>query len=245
MIQSRAFGDAGTQIVIEERLIGPEVSLLAFSDGKEAVLMPPTRDYKRAYDGGEGPNTGGMGAFGPVPGIDLDRFKREFIQPVIDGMAAQGTPYTGVLYAGIMLTPDGPRVLEYNCRFGDPETQVLLPLIESDLFEIMMACVNGGLDETSVRWQDAACVTVVASSPGYPGSYPKGLPITGLTDVQDAIVFHAGTALDPSGGVVTAGGRVLAVSAVGPHLNAARDTAYAGLDVIAFDDMHFRTDIGQ
>ncbi|MCA9931146.1 MAG: phosphoribosylamine--glycine ligase, partial [Anaerolineales bacterium] len=179
----RTFGSAGDEVVIEERLSGPEVSLLAFCDGKTAVPMLPARDHKRVYDNDKGPNTGGMGAFAPPRDVNqalIDEIMSTVIQPTIDGMAANGTPYAGVLYAGIMLTPDGPKVLEFNCRFGDPETQVILPMLDSDLADIMLACIAGRLQPEMVQRHDGGCATIVMASPGYPGSYPKGLPITGL-----------------------------------------------------------------
>ena len=193
----RSFGTAGDEVVVEERMSGPEVSLLAFCDGKTAVPMLPARDHKRAYNNDEGPNTGGMGAFAPPSDVDqalVDEIMSTVIQPTVDGMAANGTPYVGVLYAGIMLTQNGPKVLEFNCRFGDPETQVILPMLNSDLVEIMLACVEGRLQPDMVQRHNGGCATIVMASPGYPGSYPKGLPITGLDTVPaDAFVFHAGT----------------------------------------------------
>lgn len=242
-----AFGTAGTQVIIEERLTGPELSVLAFSDGKHVAVMPPTRDHKRAFDGDEGPNTGGMGAYSPVPDVTpelIDTIKRTVLEPTIAGLAAQGTPYVGVLYAGLMLTPDGAKTLEFNCRFGDPETQVILPLLETDLPRVLMACVDGTLDTLEIEWSDEACATVVLASPGYPASYPKGLPISGVDKVQDAIVFHAGTARE-NGQLVTNGGRVLAVSALGADMDAALQNAYRELKRISFEGAHYRTDIGQ
>lgn len=248
IMQDRDFGAAGGTVVIEECLNGPEVSVLAFCDGKTAVTMPSARDHKRAYEGDAGPNTGGMGAFTPPPDVDaalVERIARKAITPVLQNLRAEGKPYVGVLYAGLMLTDDGPKVLEYNCRFGDPETQVILPLLESDLVAIMDACIDGQLDQVPVQWQDAACATVVMASPGYPGSYPKGLPISGADITgDDALVFHAGTALK-DGVLVTSGGRVLAVSAVGDDLAAALDRAYTRIDQITFEGAHFRRDIGK
>jgi phosphoribosylamine---glycine ligase len=243
MMQDGAFGAAGGKVIVEERLTGLEVSVLAFSDGQNVALMPPTRDHKQVFDNDEGPNTGGMGAFGPVPDVDLTAFQADVIEPTVRGMAAAGSPYVGVLYAGLMLTPDGLRVLEFNCRFGDPETQVVLPLLESDLLDIMLACVDGRLEQTAIQWQAGAAATVVAASSGYPGAYPKGLSITGLDAVQDAVVFHAGVKLDGEA-CVTSGGRVLTVSATGATLDAALTTAYAQLGHIHFEGMHYRRDIG-
>jgi len=254
----REFGAAGDTVIIEERLSGPELSVLAFSDGRTVAPMPPARDHKRVFDRDQGPNTGGMGAFSPVPGIDDDllaEVTRTVLQPAIDGMAARGAPYAGVLYAGLMLTDNGPKVLEFNCRFGDPETQVILPLLDqtspgaASLAEIMLACAEGRLAEVAprIRWRSGACATVVMAAPGYPGAYPKGLPISGLDiagALQNVMVFHAGTTLQ-NNRVVTAGGRVLAVSGLGVDLPAALQRAYAGVTCIHFDGAHYRRDIGQ
>lgn len=243
----KAFGRAGNTVVIEEMMTGPELSVLAFCDGKTVALMPATRDHKRALDNDEGLNTGGMGAFTPVPDATpelLDEIKKRVIQPTIDAMARAGIPYKGVLYAGMMLTPDGAKTLEFNCRFGDPETQVILPLLKTDLVTIMLACIDGTLDQFDIEWSDHACATVILASPGYPASYPKGLPISGLDAVNDAIVFHAGTALK-DGQTVTSGGRVLSVSALGDDMDAALSTVYQELQNIHFDGMHYRTDIGR
>ncbi|MCP5098128.1 MAG: phosphoribosylamine--glycine ligase [Chloroflexi bacterium] len=244
----RAFGNAGDEVLIEERMFGPELSLLLFTDGKTAVPMAPARDHKRAYNNDQGPNTGGMGAYAPPPDVDqqlIDHIMQTIVQPTIDNMAAQGTPYIGVLYAGLMLTQDGPKVIEFNCRFGDPETQVLLPLLKGDLAEIMLACIAGNLQPEMVQQHDGACATIVLASPGYPASYPKGLPITGLEDVPEtAVTFHAGTKM-ANDTIVTSGGRVLAVSARGADLETAVTNAYTGVAQIRFDGVHFRTDIGK
>lgn len=250
VLLDRAFGGAGTQVIIEERLTGPELSVLAFTDGKTIAVMPPARDHKRVGEGDTGLNTGGMGAYAPVLVDDdlMDEIKRTVLQPAVDGMAARGRPYVGVLYAGLMLTPTGIKTLEFNARFGDPETQVILPLLETDLTEIMLACIEGRLRDITVEWKDAACVTVVLASPGYPDAYPKGLPIRGLErDVQypdGVIVFHAGTA-KKDGTIFTNGGRVLAVSAVGDDMSTALAKAYAAVGKIHFDGMHYRRDIGR
>jgi phosphoribosylamine--glycine ligase len=231
------------------------VSLLAFSDGRTVVPMPPARDHKRVNDGDQGPNTGGMGAYAPAPDIDsatLADLTRTVLQPAVAGIAARGTPYVGILYAGLIFTAEGPRLLEFNCRFGDPETQVILPLLSSEaghasLFEIVHACTESRLHTLDVQWQAGACATVVAASPGYPGSYPKGLPISGLEQASssgDVLIFHAGTARRDDGQVVTAGGRVLNVTAVGATLDAALNRAYEGMQRVCFDDMHYRRDIG-
>jgi phosphoribosylamine--glycine ligase len=253
LMVEREFGAAGATVLIEERLAGPEVSVLAFSDGRTVAPMPPARDHKRIYDGDHGPNTGGMGAYAPVPDLDeaaLLDIRRTILQPAIDGMAARGTPYVGVLYAGLMLTPGGMQVLEFNCRLGDPEAEVLLPLLETPLDQVLLACVEGRLDQVQVRWRRGACATVVLAAPGYPGSYPKGLPIAGLDDVGAAfapdqlVVFHAGTT-GPADRPVTSGGRVLAVSGLGDDLDAALAHAYAAAQRIHFEGMYYRRDIGK
>lgn len=246
ILVNSAFGAAGATVIVEERLTGPELSVLAFSDGKTIQLMPPARDHKRVFDNDEGPNTGGMGAFTPeVDSALLKQIETTVLQPAVDAMAARGTPYVGVLYAGLMLTPQGPKTLEFNCRFGDPETQAILPLLETDLGEILVACVQGRLHDIDIVWKGQYGATVVAASEGYPGRYPSGLPIT-LTDaMDDSLVFHAGTALDEHGQLVTAGGRVLAVSATGETLDAALIKAYAGIARVQFDGMHYRRDIGR
>jgi phosphoribosylamine--glycine ligase len=243
----KAFGDAGATVVIEERLHGRELSVLAFCDGKTAKPMIVARDYKRALDGNKGLNTGGMGAIAPADDVSqelIDSITEKALLPVIEGMKNLGTPYVGVLYAGIMLTESGAKVLEYNCRFGDPETQVILPLLKTDLYTIMLACINGTLADIDIEWHDAYCSTVVCAAPGYPESYPKALPISGVTAFSHGIVFHAGTTIK-DGQVVTNGGRVLAVTALGATLEAALEKSYAGVDSIHFDGMHFRTDIGK
>ncbi len=243
----REFGAAGDRVLIEERMNGPELSVLAFTDGKMITPMPPARDHKRVGDGDTGPNTGGMGAFVPVPDVTpalLNEVFSTVLQPVIDGMRAAGTPYVGVLYAGLMLTEFGVRVLEFNCRFGDPETQVILPLLQSDLIDICEMCVDGRLDPSAVRWSAGAAATVVLAAPGYPGAYPKGAPISGLDTLPAGVTaFHAGTAMH-DGAVVTNGGRVLSVTACGENLSGAVAQAYAGLAGVRFDGMHYRRDIG-
>ena len=243
MMIEHQFGASGNQILIEQRMTGEEISLLAFCDGKIAVPMPPAQDHKRAYDGDTGPNTGGMGAYAPVPFVskaDIEQYRKTILQPVIDGMQAEGHPYIGVLYAGLMLTPDGAKVVEYNCRFGDPETQVLMPLLETDLLDICTACINGTLADLPIRWHDRAAITVVMASGGYPGHYETGKPITGLDKLpDDVIVFHAGTKNN-----CTAGGRVLNVTATGATLTDAREKAYAAIQNIHFDGAFYRKDIG-
>jgi phosphoribosylamine---glycine ligase len=252
MLVEREFGEAGATVLVEQRLSGREVSVLAFSDGRNVALMPPARDHKRVYDGDRGPNTGGMGAYAPASDLDaaqLDAIRRVILEPAVAGMAERGTPYVGVLYAGLMLTDDGPQALEFNCRFGDPETQVILPLLETPLDEVLLACVAGRLDQVELRWRAGACAAVVLAAPGYPSAYPKGLPISGLNRVaaefapDQLVVFHAGTA-GPSERPVTSGGRVLAVSGLGGTLAEALARAYAGVAHIHFEGMHYRRDIG-
>lgn len=246
----RVFGAAGDAVVIEERLSGVEASLLAFCDGKTIVPMPPAQDHKRLLDGDQGPNTGGMGAFAPSPACPpalVAQIARTILQPAVDGLRAEGTPYVGVLYAGLMLTAAGPKVLEFNCRFGDPETQAILPLLDSDLLDILEACVEGRLSEMDVRWREGACACIVLASGGYPNRYEKGHPITGL-DAAAALpgvaLFHAGTRRDATGQLLTDGGRVLGVTAVGDSLKQALAQAYAAVAQIQFKDMHYRRDIG-
>lgn len=249
MMQDHKFGKSGSTVVIEECMVGPEVTVLAFCDGKHLVPMLSSQDHKRAYDGNQGPNTGGMGAISPSPNYTPEVARRcmeEIFLPTVAALKAEGRPFQGVLYFGLMLTPDGPKVVEYNARFGDPECQAVLSLLETDLLDIFLACRNGTLDHLNIRWKDGAACCLVLASGGYPGSYAKGLPITGLEDAgQQAVVFHAGTKLGDDGTVFTNGGRVLGVTATGPDLNAAIDSAYAAAGHIHFQDMHFRTDIGR
>ncbi len=245
-IDGGAFGGAGARVVIEEFLTGPEVSVLAFVDGKDLITMPSAQDHKRAYDHDEGPNTGGMGAFSP------SRFYTEDIaatcmetifRPTVAAMAAEGRPFKGVLYFGLMLTPKGPRVIEYNACFGDPETQAVLSRLDSDLFDIFNAVIDERLSEIEINWKsDAACCVVMASG-GYPKAYEKGKVISGLDTVENSFVFHAGTALQ-NGEIVTNGGRVLGVTACAPTLDEAIQLAYADVHKISFNQAHFRTDIG-
>ena len=242
------FGDAGCRVVIEEFLSGPECSLLAFTDGETIAPMATAQDHKRALDGDQGPNTGGMGVYSPVPEVDekAEALMVGLLDRTVKGLASEGVRYRGVLYGGFVLTEKGPKVLEYNARFGDPETQVLLPRLSSDLVDIMMAVAGGTLDKVRLRWKKAAAVSVVLASGGYPGDYEKGKPIGGIEDaerVPGVTVFHAGTALTDDGSLVTAGGRVLDVTALAPTLAQARDRAYEAVARISFEGMHHRGDI--
>ena len=249
VMAERVFGDAGDEALVEVCLQGEEVSLLAFCDGRTVVPMLPARDYKRVGDGDEGPNTGGMGGYAPSPYLPptlVQEIMARVLQPVMDGMRRRSTPYVGVLYAGLMLTDLGPRVLEFNCRFGDPETQSLMPLLESDLVEICLACTEGRLDQIQVRWSSDQAVCVVLASGGYPGDYASGKEITGLDEAgrTPSVVFHAGTK-QQDGRLVTAGGRVLAVTATAPTLSQARAQVYAAAGQIHFEGMYYRKDIAQ
>jgi phosphoribosylamine--glycine ligase len=244
----RAFGGAGDRILIEEHLEGREVSVLALTDGDSVVPLEPAQDFKRVGDGDTGPNTGGMGAYSPVPFLDDGTRKRiaeEILEPTVRALASEGIRYRGVLYAGLMLTDDGPKVLEFNARFGDPEAQAVLPRLDGDLLELVRACVDGDLADHPPRWTQDACVTVVLASGGYPAEYRAGVPITGLEEagkMDKVAVFHAGTA-GRDGRVVTAGGRVLSVSALGKDLADARVRAYEAVGRISFEGLHRRKDI--
>lgn len=252
-IMGGAFGSAGDEVVVEQLLVGEECSCMAFSDGKVASMMVPAQDHKRVDDGDQGPNTGGMGAYAPAPCL-TPRLRREvegILQRTVEALASEDRRYIGVLYGGFMLTKDGPLLLEYNCRFGDPETQVLLPLLESDLFEVALGCASGDLKKTvpEVCWKQGAAATIVCAAKGYPGSYPKGLPIHGLENanyLEGVKVYHAGTKKAEEA-VTTSGGRVLAVTGQGTDFREALDRAYQGVSKISFepaDGIHFRKDIG-
>lgn len=248
MMQGGKFGKSGARVLIEECMFGREVTVLCFTDGKCIVPMRASQDHKRAYDGDKGPNTGGMGAFAPSPLYTEDMAKRvtdEILLPTLRAMNAEGFTFKGVLYVGLMLTEDGPKVVEYNARFGDPETQAVLPLLDSDLMEIMMAVREQRLSELDIRWKDGAAACIVLASGGYPGKYESGKLISGLDDAAaaGATVYHAGTKMTDEG-YVTAGGRVLGVTALGETLGDAVVNAYAAARKIHFDGVHMRTDIG-
>jgi phosphoribosylamine---glycine ligase len=250
MMVERSLGDAADEVLLEDYLVGLEVSILGITDGKTIYPLLPSCDYKRVFEGDDGPNTGGMGAYCPVPSVDPElmvEITRTILQPAIDQLRERGIEYRGVLYAGLILTPDGPRVMEFNCRFGDPETQVVLPLMNADLAELLYAAAKGDLSSVDPpKWYEGAAICVVLASGGYPGSYRKGLMVHGLDEVpDDLLVFHAGTDQDSDGTTVTKGGRVLAVSAVGNSFPEARDAVYRGLAGITFSDVHYRADIAK
>jgi phosphoribosylamine--glycine ligase/phosphoribosylaminoimidazole synthetase len=242
------FGAAGEEVIIEERLEGEEVSLLAFCDGKTLAVMPPAQDHKRLLDNDEGPNTGGMGAYAPAPVLSkqqIDEITQTILQPVVNGLRAEGFPYIGVLYAGLMLTQDGPKVLEFNARFGDPETQVILPLLDTDLLEIFNACTHGELDQLKIQWNNRSAVCIVLASGGYPFESHIGYSISGLeAPLEEGIVFHAGTKSN-NDQFVNAGGRVLGVTCWNTDLQAAIQLSYQGVSHISFQGMNYRKDIGQ
>jgi len=249
-MQQNVFGEAGRTVVIEECLVGEEASILAFVDGKNFQIMVPSQDHKAIYDGDKGPNTGGMGTYSPAPIITssmLDEIANKIIRPMVDGMAKEGAPYKGVLYSGLMITKDGPKVIEFNCRFGDPETQVVLPRLGSDLLEPLLASIDGSLDQITLNWKQEAAVCVVLAADGYPGDYEKGKEIKGLEnfkDSQEEMVFHAGTKLE-DGIVKTNGGRVLGITALGKDIKEAIKKAYNAVKKIEFEGMYYRKDIGK
>lgn len=251
IMQDKKFGSAGNTMVIEEFMTGREVSVLSFVDGKTIKIMSSAQDHKRAKDGDQGLNTGGMGNFSPSPFYtpEVDEFCKKYVyQATVDAMAAEGRPFTGVIFFGLMLTEDGPRVLEYNARFGDPEAQVVLPRMKNDIIDVMEACVEGRLDTIDLQFEDNAAVCVVLASDGYPVSYEKGFPITGLEKFEgkdDYYCFHAGTKFDDKGNIVTNGGRVLGVTATGSDLKEARAKAYEATGWVEFANKYMRTDIGK
>ena len=251
IMEDKKFGTAGNTMVVEEFMTGREVSVLSFVDGKTIQIMSSAQDHKRAKDGDQGLNTGGMGTFSPSPFYteEVDEFCQKYIyQATVDAMAAEGREFKGVIFFGLMLTPDGPRVLEYNARFGDPETQVVLPRLKNDIIDVMEACVDGTLDQIKLEFEDKANVCVVLASDGYPLAYDKGLPITGFENFEgkdDYFCFHAGTKFDENGNIVTNGGRVLGITATGADLKEARAKAYAATEWIHFDNKYMRSDIGK
>lgn len=250
IMEDKKFGAAGNKMVVEDFMTGPEVSVLSFVDGKIVKTMASAMDHKRALDGDKGLNTGGMGNISPAPYYtkEVDDFCKKYIfQPTVDAMAAEGRPFKGVIFFGLMITPDGPKVLEYNARFGDPEAQVVLPRMENDIVDVFEACIDGRLDQIDLKFTDNACVTVVEASGGYPVAYKKGYPIKGLENFKDregCYVFHAGTKFNEKGEVVTNGGRVLDVTAIGKDLKEARANAYKAVELVTFQDAFYRHDIG-
>lgn len=250
IMEDKKFGDAGNKVVIEEFMTGREVSVLSFCDGKTIKIMSSAQDHKRAGDGDTGLNTGGMGTFSPSPFYtdEVDDFcKKHIYQATVDAMAAEGREFKGVIFFGLMLTEKGPKVLEYNARFGDPEAQVVLPRLKGDIIEIMEACIDGRLEDVPVEFEDNAAVCVVLASDGYPVSYEKGFPITGFEkfDEKEYFCFHAGTAKSDSGQIVTNGGRVLGITAIGDDLKTARSKAYDATGWISFENKYMRHDIGK
>jgi phosphoribosylamine--glycine ligase len=247
IMEGKIFGSAGDSVLIEECLNGREVSLLAFTDGKTVIPMIPACDYKRVFDNDQGPNTGGMGSYSPPDFFDAEltqQVMKTILRPAVRAMADEGMPYKGILYAGLMISAEGPKVLEFNARFGDPETQVILPRLQTDLVDILLAIVDNRLSELDVYWSNDACVGVVMASAGYPGDYKTGFPITGLDKLDEKIlVFHAGTKLGENAKVYTDGGRVLTVTASGKTMAEARAKVYQNLPRIHFDGCHYRKDI--
>lgn len=251
MLLQGSFGTAGARVVIEEFLQGEEVTLLSFVDGKTVLAMETSQDHKAVFDGDRGPNTGGMGCYSPVSHISseiIEQAIREIVVPVASALVEEGKSFRGVLYTGLMITDQGPKVIEFNARFGDPETEVILPRLQNDLVEIIEMTLAGRLHEVELKWTEDAALTVIMASPGYPGSYPKNLAISGVETFdpqsRDLILFHAGTSLDEDGIYRTQGGRVLAVTALGETLDKAKERAYQGVRQISFDGAHYRTDIG-
>jgi phosphoribosylamine--glycine ligase len=245
----RVHGEAGARILLEEYLEGPEASVFAVTDGRTVLPLAPARDHKRVGDGDTGPNTGGMGAYSPLPDVDdelVEQVRRTVLEPTVAELARRGARYQGLLYAGLTLTAAGPKVLEFNCRFGDPETQAILPRLTTDLADLAWAATEGTLSGCKVSWDPRACVTVVLAAGGYPGSYRTGLEVEGLqaaADLPGVHLFHAGTALDPAGKARTTGGRVLGVTALGDDLADARARAYQAAELVRFDGVHYRRDI--
>lgn len=250
IMEDKKFGESGNRMVVEEFMTGREVSVLSFVDGKSIRTLPSAQDHKRAMDGDQGLNTGGMGSFSPTPFYtkEVDEFCKKYIfQATVDAMAAEGRPFTGIIFFGLMLTEDGPRVLEYNARFGDPEVQVVLPRMKNDVVDVIEACIDGKLDQIDLQFEDNAAVCVILASEGYPVSYEKGFVISGLENFDDRdgyYCFHAGTKMTEAG-IVTSGGRVLGVTAKGATLKEARDNAYEATKWVTFDHKYMRNDIGK
>jgi phosphoribosylamine--glycine ligase len=249
IMEQKAFGDAGSKIVVEEFLIGEELSLLAFTDGKTVLPLDSAQDHKQAYDGDKGPNTGGMGAFSPAPIFTpelKEQVMNEVMIPAVRGMEADGIVYKGILYAGLMLTESGPKTLEFNARFGDPETQPLLMRMKNDIIPIFQACIDGTLANHTLEWDSKTAVCVVMAAKGYPGSYNKGMQISGLQEAEEtgSVVFHAGTKLKKEK-VETSGGRVLGVTALGDTMDEALSCSYSAVEKITWDGIHYRKDIGR
>lgn len=249
MIDEALFGDSSSRILLAERMSGPEVSVFAFVQGEVVSAEVAACDYKRIGEGDTGLNTGGVGSYTPpefwTPGL-AERVRREILEPIAKALVAENSSYSGILYAGLMVTESGPRVIEFNCRFGDPETQILMPKLETDLFDICLAVAEGRLAEQEVKWSDSAHAFVVMVSDGYPGSYETGVPITGVKEAAEhGLVIHAGTAWDESGSLVTSGGRVLGVAGSGGSVKDARDSAYAGIELITFEGARYRQDIAE
>jgi len=250
MFVEKEFGKAGDKVILEEKLVGEEASYLVFSDGKNILPMVSSQDHKPVFDFDKGPNTGGMGAYSPVP-VVTEALEKEVLEkvmkPTVEAMEKEGRIFKGVLYAGLMITEKGPKIVEFNCRFGDPETQVILPRLESNLVEIMQACINEKLAEKEIKWSKRACCCVVMASGGYPGKYEKGKEISGLEEaalMPETVVFHAGTR-EEEGKVVTNGGRVLGVTALGDNIKESIENSYKAVEKISFENAHFRKDIGQ
>jgi phosphoribosylamine--glycine ligase len=245
MMKKRIFGASGDIVIIEEMLFGKEASVFAFTDGENILPMVSAMDYKKVYEGDKGPNTGGMGSIAPNPYLEEETLKEvmeSILKPMVKALKKEGIVYKGVLYAGLMLTKEGPKVLEFNARFGDPETQVVLPLLKTDLIDIIEATIEGKLDKIQIEWEDKKAVCAVAVSNGYPGEYQTGFEITGLEKVKEAFVYHAGTALK-DGKIVTSGGRVLAVTTIGDSYEEAREKVYREIEKISFEGMYYRKDI--
>jgi phosphoribosylamine--glycine ligase len=245
ILVDKAFSEAGDEVVIEERLVGQEVSLMAFTDGISVMPMLPAQDHKRLLDGDEGPNTGGMGAYAPAPIFSVEMLNEAVetvLKPAVNGLKSEGTPFVGVLYAGLMLTSNGIRVLEFNCRFGDPETQVVLPLLETDLLEIAEACVNGNLAHVDIRWKNGAAVCVVLASKGYPEKVESGKLVTIEELPEDIVCFHAGTKTE-NGNIITSGGRVFGLTAWDSDIERAVNKVYSNIEKISFEGMQYRKDI--